>query len=121
MAFPNTGATKAVCGGDVIAGCEHTQSLQWPIVTVAAYLPILVGLLGNGAPHTSPDLSLGNAARRDSYPVLGSSMGHTFLSNRGRAPSRKKKKASGARDRGPLSFAWRYPDKDSKLCAQAHT
>jgi hypothetical protein len=38
-------ATNAVCGGDVAAGCEHTQALQWPIVTAAAYLPILVGLL----------------------------------------------------------------------------
>jgi hypothetical protein len=38
-------ATRAVCGGDVVAGCEHTQAIQWPIVTVGAYLPILVGLL----------------------------------------------------------------------------
>ena len=38
-------ATKAVCGGDAVVGCEHTQALEWPIVAIAAYLPILVGLL----------------------------------------------------------------------------
>ncbi|HEV7134664.1 MAG TPA: hypothetical protein VGN27_13130, partial [Gaiellaceae bacterium] len=37
-------ATKAVCGGDVVSGCEHVQSIEWPIVGLGAYVPILIGL-----------------------------------------------------------------------------
>jgi hypothetical protein len=37
--------TKAVCGGDVVNGCEHVQAIEWPVVGVGAYVPILVGLL----------------------------------------------------------------------------
>jgi hypothetical protein len=38
-------ATRAVCGGDVVAGCEHVQAIAWPVGTLASYLPILVGLV----------------------------------------------------------------------------